>query len=110
MISSADAHLLIAKFRSEQTLLRITFIPRDMSVNMRLTATALRGEKSADEVTFVAPNGDHCLTVLRGCKFEYGDPREVEDSEIRAKSEFKFAGALTILFPSDERLYIMEMK
>jgi len=110
MISSADAHLLIDKYRSEQTRLRIIFILRDMSVNLRLTANALSAETGYDELTFVAPNGDHCLTVLSGCKFEYGDPREVDDPKIRAASEAKFAGCLTVLFSSGERLYIMEMK
>src|ERR1700758_2037178 len=98
MISSAEAHLLIEKYRSEKTRLRITFILRDKSVNIRLTAAALSSETGFDTLTFVVPNGDCCLAVLRGCRFEYGDAREVSDPRIRAVSEAKFAGCLTVIF------------
>jgi hypothetical protein len=110
MISSEHAHLLISKYRSEQTLLRLTFILRDLSVNIRLTARALASEEGPRELTFVAENGDHCLVVLDGCSFDYGDPREVSDPDIRAKAEAKFAGSLAVLFRSGERLYIMELR
>jgi|GEM_PF-6803746 len=109
MISSAHAQLLIDKYRSEQTRLRITFILRDMSVNLRLTASLLPEPESEGQLSFVATNKDHCLLVLRGCSFEYGDPREVKDPDIRASASEKFAGCLTILFPTGERLYVMEM-
>jgi hypothetical protein len=78
MISSEQVHLLISKYRSEQTLLRITFILRSMAINIRLTARALESEEGFGQPTFVADNGDHCLVVLEGCLFEYGEPREVK--------------------------------
>lgn len=109
MISSEEANLLISRYRSEQPLLRLNFILRDMSIKMRLTACAAPKD-APGQLSFVADNGDHCLVVLRGCHFEYGDAREVKDPEIRARSEEKFAGCLTILFPSGERLFIMEMR
>jgi len=109
MISSEEATLLISRYRSEQPLLRINLILRDMSVKMRLTARAAV-EEPAGQLTFEAENGDHCLVELRNCRFEYGDAREVKDAKIRARSEERFAGCLTILFPSDERLYIMELR
>jgi len=109
MISWEEAHSLIEAYRSERTRLRIVLILRDMSISMRLTATALPAEEESDEVTFVAPNGDCCLTVLRGCRFEYGDAREVKDPRICTMSE-QFAGCLTILFPSGERLALHEMR
>lgn len=110
MISSDDAHLLIEKYRSEQTRLRSTFILRDKSINIRLTATALSSETGFETLTLLAPNGDCVLTVLRECRFEYGDAREVSDPKIRAASEAKFSGCLTVIFPSGERLYVMEMR
>ena len=110
MISSQHAHLLISKYRSERTLLRISFIARDMCVNMRLTAKAREDEEPPEQLTFEAENGDFCLTVLTDCKFEYGDAREVENPAIRAASQAKFEGCLTVLFPNKERLYIMEMR
>jgi len=109
MISSEEANLLISRYRSEQPLLRLNLILPGMSVKMRLTARAVR-EEPPGHLSFVADNGDHCLVVLRGCRFEYGDAREVNDPEIRARSEEKFAGCLTILFPPGERLFIMEMR
>ena len=109
MISSEEANLLISRYRSEQPLLRINLILRDMSVKMRLTAQVVLKEPDG-QLTFESDNGDHCVIVLRNCRFEYGDSREVNDAEIRARSEEKFAGCLTILFPSGERLYIMELR
>src|SRR5215471_17873460 len=110
MISSADAMQLISKYRDEQTRLRITLILRDKSINIRLTGRLVSEERSG-QLTFVAPNGDHCLVLLpNGCLFESGDSREVGDPELRAAVETKFAGALTILLPSKERLYIMELR
>jgi hypothetical protein len=110
MISSADAHLLITKYRSEQTRLRITFILRDTRINIRLTANALSTETGFDEVTFVAPSGDFCLTLVRGCEFEYGDAREIDDPALRERSAFTFTGCLTILFPDGEKLIILELR
>jgi hypothetical protein len=111
MISPEEANLLISRYRSDQPLLRINLILRDMSVSMRLTARAVPKEPPG-QLTMFADNGDHCLVVLRDCCFEYGDAREVEDPEIRAASEAKFAGCLTVLFPapSNERLYILELR
>ena len=109
MISSEEANLLISRYRSEQPLLRINLILRDTPVKMRLTARAVV-EEPAGQLTFEAENGDHCLVALQDCRFEYGDAREVADPEIRARSEEKFAGCLTVLFPSGERLYIMELR
>ena len=74
MISSEDANLVISRFRSEQPLMRINLILRDMSVKMRLTARALV-EEPAGQLTFEGENGDHCLVELRNCSFEYGDAR-----------------------------------
>lgn len=110
MISSAQAHLLISKYRSERTRLRISFIARDKAVNLRLTANAVEGEEPPEQLSFVADNGDFCLTVLRECRFEYGDAREVPDPAVRSAAQTKFEGCLTVLFPSGERLYIMEMR
>lgn len=109
MISSEEANLLISRYRSEQPLLRINLILRDMSVKMRLTARAVVKEP-AGQLTFEADNGDHCMLILQNCRFEYGDAREVDDPEIRSRSEKKFAGCLTVVFPSDERLYVMELR
>ena len=85
MISSEQAHLLISKYRSERTRLRISFIARDKSVNLRVTAKAVERVEPPEQLSFVADNGDHCLTVLTGCRFEYGDEREVSDPAIRAE-------------------------
>lgn len=109
MISSEEANLLISRYRSEQPLLRISLILHDVSVRIRLTAHAIAQEPDG-QLTFEADNGDHCVVILRNCRFEYGDAREVNDPEIRARSEEKFAGCLTILFPSGEHLYIMELR
>ncbi len=108
MISSTEAASLISKYKSESKLVRIFFIARDKSVNLRLTASVLDFVES-DRLTLVAPNGDHCLIVLRGCRFEYGDPREAPES-IRGAVAEQFEGTLTIFFPSGDRLYLLEMR
>jgi hypothetical protein len=110
MISSEHAHLLISKYRSEQTRLRINFILADKTINIRLTATALAAETGFGGVSFVVPNGDFCLTLLSECRFEYSDARELEDREIRERAESTFAGCLEIIFPSGERLVILELR
>ena len=107
MISSAEAALLISGYKSEPKELRIAFSARDMSFSFRLTATVLEFVEG-ERLTLEAPNADHCLVNLRGCSFEYADSREAPDF-IREPAEAKFAGVLTIIFPSGERLYLFEM-
>ena len=77
---------------------------------MRLTARALAAEEGFGSLTFVAPNGDHCLVLLRDCRFVYGEPRELSDPEVRAASEAKFEACLTVVLPTGELLYIMELR
>jgi hypothetical protein len=108
MISSTEAALLISKWKSESRRVRTFFIARDKSVNLRLTASVSDFEES-ERLTLVGPNGDHCLVVLRGCRFEYGDPREAPESVRDAVAE-KFEGTLTIFFPSGDCLYVLEMR
>jgi hypothetical protein len=106
VISSAEAALLISGYKLESKLLRITFSARDMSFSFRLTSTVLEFVEGV-RLTPEAPNADHCLVNLRGCLFEYGDTREAPEST-REAAEAKFAGVLTIIFPSRERLYLFE--
>ncbi len=108
MISSTEAALLISKWKSESSRVRTFFIARDKSVNLRLTALVSDFAES-ERLTLVAPNGDHCLVVLRGCRFEYGDPREAPEAVREAVAE-KFEGTLTIIFPSGGRLYLLVMR
>ena len=108
MISSADAALLISGYKSESKLLRITFSARDMSFSFRLTATVLEFVEGT-RLTLEAPNADHCLVNLRGCLFEYGDSRKAP-RVLREDAEAKFAGFLTVIFPSKERLYLFETR
>ena len=108
MISSAEATLLIEGYKSQSKVLRIFFIARDRSVNVRVTGS-VKEFVEGERLTLVAPNADHCLVVLFGCTFEYGDPREAPDA-IRDSVAAKFDGVLTILFPLGERLYLFEMR
>jgi hypothetical protein len=108
MISSAEAALLISGYKSESKPLRITFSARDMSLGFRLTATVLDFAEG-ERLTLEAVNADHCLVNLRGCRFEYADTREAPEF-VREDAEAKFAGVLTVIFPSDERLYLFEMR
>jgi hypothetical protein len=108
MISSSDAALLMSKWKSESKRLRIFLISRDKFVNLRLTAS-VSDIVERERLTLVAPNGDHCLVVLHGCRFEYGDPREAPEAVRNAVAE-KFEGTLTVLFPSGDRLYLLEMR
>ncbi len=108
MISSEQAALLISGYKSESKALRITLSARDMSLAFRLTATVLdfvEGER----LTLEASNADHCLVNLRGCRFEYADSRESPEF-VRESAAAKFAGVLTIILPSRERLYLFEMR
>jgi len=105
MISSAEAALLISGYKSESKVLRTVFTSRDASISMRLTASVwdfVEGER----LILAASNGDHCLVVLSGCTFAYGDNREAPES-IRELA--KFEGRLTVLFPKGGRLDLLEM-
>jgi hypothetical protein len=63
MISSTEVASLISKYKSESKRVRIFFIARDKSVNLRLTASVLDFVES-DRLTLFAPNGASLIAGL----------------------------------------------
>jgi len=102
MISSEDAALLLSKFESEATLLKVSLLRKNPSITLSLQARVL-GFTEGEILSLMTGTKDISFVSLNGCQFEYGDERAVPEL-IRDWATQKFEGALTILFPSDEKL------
>ena len=102
MISSADAALVLSKFETEATPLRVTFSVPDNSIYLVLKAQ-LGAFTEGEHLCLLTQTKEISLISLKGCKFEYGDGRALPEL-LREWATQKYEGTLTILFPSDERL------
>lgn len=108
MISSDEAVLLLSKYQSESTRLRVFFRSRDKTINFRVTAR-IRHMEGLRRIDTIADNGDFALLTLDTCRFEYGDSREVPGG-VPEELESAVAGLLTAIFPSGERVYFLELR
>jgi hypothetical protein len=102
VISSANAALLLSKFQSEATLLKVSFSKGDPYVSLSLQARVVDFTEGKS-LSLITETKDFCVVSLKDCRFEYGDERELPEL-VREWATRKYEGALAILLSSDERL------
>ena len=107
MISSEDAHLLLNKWKTESALMCLVFATAEAGFSFMGRVIEL----SSDVIQFRgnSPERPEVLLKLAGARFEYGDAREAPES-IRNSSQAKYAGALSIILPSGDRCFLIELR
>jgi len=108
MISSADAALLLSKFETEATLLKVTLALSGQSIYIALKAR-VGGFTEGEHLSLLTEAEDISIVSLKGCRFEYGDERAAPEF-LQEWAARRFEGTLTILFPSNERLSLRALR
>lgn len=105
MISSEEAFLLIKKWKTERSLLRLVLKLKFGGgyfscnvVDVEDSSVQLAGADSSCEF----------LLSLAGASFEYGDPSEAPPP-IRDSSQSKYLDCLSVLFASGDRVDFFEL-
>lgn len=103
MTSSLEEALdLLNKWKADKCTLRCMFAAAEGCLN----SLGAVGDLSGSKVQILWDRGEF-LADLEAASFEYSDPREARD---RARAEVEYGAALTVSFPSGDKLSIIELR
>jgi hypothetical protein len=104
MISSSEARLLLDKWLSESSPLRIIFGSKEFGIDVRGRVESL----SSDEVHFITDVGKLRLS-MPGAEFGYAEPREAVPM-VRASEEAECVCQLKAWWSLDTVCFLFELR
>jgi hypothetical protein len=103
-MSRDDAALMFSKWKAHSPLLRIMSVA---SLGM-FNAVGILADFSGSALE-LAGNGWTFTFPLLDVSFQFTDPREAGSEEVRQSAKAKYDCGIEILFPSGDRLALLEM-